>query len=140
MNNSVKLKKKDGSIQKFGIPLISLVAIFIVIMVFIVTNASLEKKDKVDIIVRDYLLSMETEGYLIPTDEEQLVNELKDLGVKNINLTGTTLSNVGYGNKITLSVSGDLEVKEYSLNNLFSVNKRVSTLSINILKSSIAKH
>ena len=83
---------------------------------------------------------METEGYLIPTDEEQLINELKDLGVKNINLTGTTLSNVGYGNKITLSVNGDLEIKKYNLNNLFSVNKEVSTLSINILKSSIAKH
>ena len=47
---------------------------------------------------REYMLIMETEGYLTP--------ELESYGLYNISLNGTTTSEVDYGTRIYLKISG----------------------------------
>lgn len=57
-------------------------------------------------IERTYILYMETYGYLPYGKQVQLTQELSDLGVTNISYDGTTLTQAGYGQEITLSVTG----------------------------------
>lgn len=136
----MKLKKKEGSIHKFAIPLLTLIAVFIIMMVYINYSADLNKKDKIDIIAREYLLRIETEGYLTSGDETQLLNDLQAIGVENVSLIGTTLTKVGYGNKISLVINGQLAVNNYTVNNLLSITKGTTKLNIAIDKSSTAKY
>lgn len=49
---------------------------------------------------------METEGYLTPEDREALVSELQAEGLYDISLSGTTVSQVSYGDRIYLSITG----------------------------------
>ena len=49
---------------------------------------------------------METEGYLKPEDEQALIMELTGYGLYDINLTGTTKTEVEYGNRIYLKITG----------------------------------
>lgn len=55
---------------------------------------------------REYMLIMETEGYLTPADRANLISELEGYGLYNISLSGTTMSEVDYGNRIYLKISG----------------------------------
>ena len=61
------------------------------------------KKSRIE---RKYILCMETYGYLSREKQEQLTGELSDLGVVNISYAGTTLTQTGYGQEVTLSVTG----------------------------------
>jgi hypothetical protein len=136
----MKLRKKDGSVQRYGIPLFTLVVAFIVIMQFITYSSDINRKDKIDITAREYLLRIETEGHLTAEDETQLISDLQALGMSNISLTGTTLAKAGYGNKVTIVISGELEIADYNTNSLFSVDKTNKLLNISITKSSTAKY
>ena len=60
-------------------------------------------------IERTYIAAMESDGYLTPAKQEELIDDLTQLGVKNISLAGTTFSAAGYGNIIVLSVSGIID-------------------------------
>ena len=53
---------------------------------------------------REYLLIMETEGYLKPEDAADLVAELNSYGLTNVSLSGTTMSEVDYGERIYLKL------------------------------------
>lgn len=136
----MKLKKKKGSVAKFGIPLFTMIAIFSIIVMFITYLNDLDKKDSVSIIAREYLLKMETVGYLNSTDEAELYKDLEELGVKNISIQGTTRSKVGYGKKITLSIKGEMEITNYTIENMFKITNTPKVIPINELKSSTAKY
>jgi len=56
--------------------------------------------------VRETMLLMETEGYLKPSDRANLITELENDGLSNISLTGTTMREVNYGDRIYLKVTG----------------------------------
>lgn len=55
---------------------------------------------------REYLLIMETEGYLKPEDAVSLVAELNSYGLTSVSLSGTTMSEVDYGERIYLKITG----------------------------------
>lgn len=57
-------------------------------------------------VAREYTLIMETEGYLKPADQAKLIEELEGYGLYNISLSGTTTSEVSYGDRIYLKISG----------------------------------
>lgn len=136
----MKLKKKKGSIAKFGIPLFTIVAVFSVVVMLVTYLSDYDGKDRADLVAREYLLRMETQGYLNSTDESELYKDLSDLGMKNISITGTTRSKVGYGKKITLSIKGQLEISNYTVTDIFKITKTSQLANININKSSTAKH
>ena len=55
---------------------------------------------------REYMLIMETEGYLPAADQTALIAELESYGLYNISLSGTTMREVNYGDRIYLKISG----------------------------------
>lgn len=55
---------------------------------------------------REYMLIMETEGYLPTEDQTALIAELESYGLYNISLSGTTMREVNYGDRIYLKISG----------------------------------
>ncbi len=57
-------------------------------------------------VAREYILIMETEGYLSAADQASLQAELESYGLYNISLSGTTTSEVNYGDRIYLCISG----------------------------------
>lgn len=134
------LKKKKGIIDDIGIPLLAIVAMFIMLMAFILSNKDSNKINEVDSIIRDYTLSMESKGYLDTESRNELIRDLQDLGVSNINLAGTTTSKVGYGKRIHLVVNGQVEVTSYELEGLLKVNQKTNIQNISRNRSSIAKH
>lgn len=136
----MKLKKKKGSVARFGIPLFSVIMVGLLSVMFANWSNNVNKKSQIDTIARSYLLKMEGQGYLNSADESELNRELQSLGVTNINLTGTTRSNVEYGNKITLSISGVIDLPNYNVANLFKVEKTENLVNFKVIKSSTAKH
>lgn len=139
---SIKIvKKKKGSVSKFGIPLFTIVAIFAILTMVITYLSDVDKKDTVDIIAREYLLRMEADGYLNSADENDLLEDLANCGMKNISLTGTTKSRVGYGKKITIAIQGQIEITSYTVEDLFKITKTPKLIDVNIKpKSSTAKY
>lgn len=136
----MKLKKKKGVIDDILIPMITIVAIFILIMAFITSNKDIHKSSAIDGVVRQYILSMESTGYLDSSSQQQLIKDLQDVGMKNISLAGTTMSEVGYGKKINLVVNGTIEITKYDISSIFSVNTKTEDKAVKRIRSSTAKH
>ena len=67
--------------------------------------------------------------------------ELASKGLKNINLSGTTMTDVGYGNEIFLCIKGDLEIDTYSTaSNSFQLLQNTGSIPIEFTLESTAKH
>lgn len=81
----------------------------------------IHQKAEVSQIARQYILKMETVGYLEEADRIRLGRELDSAGVTDLELAGTTMSPVTYGDIITLEIRGRLG-GEYDFE-----EKRVST-------------
>lgn len=64
---------------------------------------------------REYMLIMETEGYLTQTDSANLISELEGYGLYDVSLSGTTMSEVDYGSRIYLKISGTYNENVLSL-------------------------
>ena len=78
-----------------------------------------EQKEAVNSVVREYLLKMETVGYLSQTDRNSLKQELNKYNVKNISFSGTTVTPVENGEKVCLKITGVMKVKYLHLETLF---------------------
>ena len=110
----MKLKKKEGKVDKYAILVISLVSIFIIVIVSIYAFSDMEKKSKEQTERgRDYMMLMESKGYLSSTDEQEMIKDLKKIGVTNISTVGTTKAKVGYGKDIKLKVSGKIATNTF---------------------------
>ena len=70
----------------------------------------------------------------------KLIKDLTECGVKNISLSGTTKNKVGYGNKITLIIKGEMEITNYEIDNMFRITKVPELANVNENKSSTAKY
>lgn len=81
----------------------------------------IQQKTQISQIARKYILRMETVGMLTDADRNALCSELEAAGATQIQLEGTTVWQVNYGEPITLQIQGKLENKhEFT-------EKRVST-------------
>lgn len=135
----MKLKKKDGIVDKVGIPLFTLFFGSIFILMTVYYSKDIDNKEQVDTVARKYLLKMETEGYLSSSNEALLKEELSNLGVKSVSLTGTTKSKVGYGNEIRIKVTGQLPVKTLAIKNM-DTTESTNDIPVNVDLTSIAKN
>jgi len=101
-----QMKKRDGSVIGDLLSLcITTLASAIIMMVYLSVVQLEETDDMVDQLARKYILEMETIGYLQPSSITTLTHELTAIGASDIELTGTTFSDVGYGNPIYLYIS-----------------------------------
>ena len=86
------MKKRKGSIVDILPSMIMVIAAVMLIMVFFDLYQILSLNEDVKQIARKYMLTMETMGYLDPANQTTLVQELSDLQVTDIDLTGSTMS------------------------------------------------
>ncbi len=108
MKNVAKAKASGsvGDILTMGV---FVLAMAVVMVAFLNCIDLVQQKTAVRGILREYLLRMETVGYLMPADETELLQELSGAGVTQIRLGNTSRSRVGFGQEITLEISGRLE-------------------------------
>lgn len=85
---------------------ITILAMTIVVMVYLECTELMLKKLDVSQVSRKYILKMETEGYLSQENKAQMLIELEELGLQNVDVSGTTLYPVDYGDTITLKIKG----------------------------------
>lgn len=111
------------------------------LIIFAANNfRNMDDKTEIDMIAREYILKMETTGYLTSEYQADLLDELNEYNWANVSIDGTTTSQVNYGDTIILHISGDLNVKTYSLADFFKLKKGDATVSIDISKASTAKY
>lgn len=112
---------QEGSIGDLLSVGLCILAMISVMMAFMECASLVNKKTVVSQTARNYILRMETVGYLTSAEEEDLIRQLTTEGVSEIDLTGTTRAPVGYGAEIVLRISGKIG-KGYEVE-----EKRVST-------------
>lgn len=134
------LKKDDGNIMNLLPVILTVVVVAAITVVFSSWMANLDRKERVDVLVRQYLLRMETEGYLSTEARDNLLEDLEAIKVSDVSLSGTTITQVGYGNEVILQLTGKLEIYNYELLSMFSVNKGTSEIEIEKRLTSTAKY
>ncbi len=134
------MKKDSGNVMHIFPAVFTIIAVSIMLVFYIGWMANVAKKDEVRQIGREYMLAMETEGRLSSSLESSMRAELAAKGLKNIDLSGTTTSDVGYGNEIFLCVKGDLEINTYSTSSGFQLLRNAGTIPVSITLESTAKH
>ena len=115
-------RKQKGFVDDF-LPMLIFIALSATIIFLLVnTNAAIAKKNTLNNIAREYMLRMESDGYLTANEsgsneQKKLIQELNDAGFYKTNdggrtklpvdascLAGTTYTDFGYGSKLTLHI------------------------------------
>ena len=99
-------KKKGSIIENMLVMLINLVCVCAFMVIVFGAFSGISDKWGMRQAAREYLLIMETEGYLKPTDQAALKAELEGYGRYDISLAGTTTTEVDYGDRIYLCIRG----------------------------------
>ena len=102
----MRRKAKAAIVENMLVALISLVTMCAFLVIIFGAFSGIADKWSQRQIAREYLLLMETEGYLTLGDELKMLDELSDKGLYDISLTGTTLHEVNYGDTIYLKIKG----------------------------------
>ena len=89
--------------------LITILAMSVLIAVFLECTNLMIRKMEISQISRKYILKMETEGYLTEVAKGELILELEEAGLRQIDISGTTLHPVAYGEPICLKVKGNIQ-------------------------------
>ena len=111
-----RLHADDGFAVGDGIILLfSMLAVTLMIVVGMNTYTNMAKKDNATLIARQCIIKMETDGYLSEEVKADYIAQLQAADVSDISFTGSTVSPVAYGGKITLKITGKLLVREPSL-------------------------
>lgn len=135
----MSMDKKKGSMMKMLPVLLAMVAVVAMSVMYLSYMSDYDKREMADQIAREYILLMESTGYLPEERTTELVGKLKDIGFTNINLAGTTISKVNYGEELILKINANLVVKEYAFESQFESDGREKVWQINIDKRSTSK-
>ena len=98
--------KNPGNIMDLVTIGITILAMTIVVMVYLQCTELMMKKLEVSQISRKYILKMETEGFLSQENKNSMLLELDQIGLQNVDVTGTTQHPVMYGETIILHIKG----------------------------------
>lgn len=105
--NSVRRPAGDcGNVANIMVTGIFVLSMAVVMLSFLENMKMIQQKAEVDQLARRYILRMETVGGLLAEDRDSLVAELEAWGSTAIDLSGTTMGEVGYGDKIELRIRG----------------------------------
>ena len=99
---------QEGSIGDLLSVLLCILAMTIVMTTFLSLVQLVNQKTMVGQLARNYVLRMETVGYLRAEDEAALRQELEGYGITEISLEGTTRTPVTSGAEITLRIAGKI--------------------------------
>jgi hypothetical protein len=99
-------RKRKGNVIDWMGSLLLVLAITLLVLAYMNFMAVFNIKEDVKQLSREYMLRVETVGYLTPQDEAALTADLQALGVTGISLSGTTRGTpAGYGNRVSLVIS-----------------------------------
>ncbi len=102
-------RKDQGFAEKLLPVLLSTGMVFGLVLLSGQFMELLRAREALDQTARAFLLEMESEGYLSAEKSALLVRELTQMrGLKEVSISGTTSSPVGYGERIELVVEGNL--------------------------------
>lgn len=102
----LKKKKPASMIENMLVMMINMVVMCAFLVIIFGAFSGISDKWGMRQTAREYMLIMETEGYLPAADQTALLAELESYGLYNISLSGTTMREVNYGNRIYLKISG----------------------------------
>ena len=102
----IKKKKKASMIENMLVMMINMVVMCAFLVIIFGAFSGISDKWGMRQTAREYMLIMETEGYLPAADQTALIAELESYGLYNISLSGTTMREVNYGDRIYLKISG----------------------------------
>ena len=135
------MKQKDKGMLEHFLP--ALVIIVFMGMLWIgsmVTASNIDKSSALNQVARKYMLRMETDGYLTEDNRAAMVTEFQELGVEGVTLTGTDLTDVGYGNEVCLNVKGTLVVRSIAFRGFSKSMLKKEKIPWSIRKVSVAKN
>ena len=136
------MKKRKGTVADVLMSLVVVFALIFLMLAYLNLTAAINRKEDIDQLARRYILEMETIGYLSGSSQTQFVQQLHELGIENVDLSGTTVSQAGYGNPIYLYVQGSIPLRtlDNSSGNLFTFFLKDTTFPVEIRKMSTAKN
>lgn len=135
------LKRKDKGILEHFLPALVVIVLLAVLWAgSMVCAASIDRSSDIHHVARTYLLQMEEDGYLTEAGKASLLSDLAALDVTDIDLTGTTLTDAGYGNRVCLRIRGVVTLKEIRLVDFATPIMRSRQEDVSIYKVSIAKN
>lgn len=121
-------KKKAAMTENILILLMNIVFMCAFLLIIIASFKSINDKMMARQVMREYMLLMETEGYLKSGDEANLKNDLQQVGLTSIDLSGTTRAKVSYGSRIYLKVRATY--KNQALNLTGGISKLMDKPSV----------
>ncbi|SEI83085.1 hypothetical protein SAMN02910453_1434 [Lachnospiraceae bacterium A10] len=101
-----KKKEASGVVENMLVALIGIVMGTAFLVIIFGAFSGISDKWAMRQTAREYLLIMETEGYLKPADQSALIADLQSEGLYNISISGTTTREVNYGDRIYLKITG----------------------------------
>ena len=105
------LKKSGGNIGDLMSLAVFLLAMLSILICFFECIGLMRVREDVSQLARKYTLIAETKGYLDAEEQSHLISELDGVGISDINLDGTTFQRVGFGNIVTVKISGKIKGK-----------------------------
>ena len=102
----LKKKKQASMIENMLVMMINMVVMCAFLVIIFGAFSGISDKWGMRQTAREYMLIMETEGYLPAADQTALIAELESYGLYNISLSGTTMREVNYGDRIYLKIPG----------------------------------
>jgi len=132
-------KSKGDVVTDLAIPLITLIIIGVLLVATLSFVKENKRLDDMDRIGRQYMLHMESDGYLTDANKQSLISKLESIGAKSISLSGTTTSSVEYGNEINLMISCDIEIDTINMKG-FTVDRQKETVNYSDTWTSTAKN
>ena len=102
----LKKKKEASIVENMLVMLLELVVVSAFLVIIFGAFSGISDKWGMRQVAREYMLLMETEGYLSSSDRVALIEELEEYGLYNISLSGTTTSRQEYGSRIYLCITG----------------------------------
>lgn len=102
----IKRKKQGSIMENMIVMLLEIVVVCAFIVIIFGAFSGISNKWGMRQVAREYILLMETEGYLNSADQTSLRVELESYGLYNVSFSGTTVGEVDYGERIYLSING----------------------------------
>ena len=135
------LKRKDKGILDQFLPAIVVIVLLAVLWTGSMISASnIDRSSDIQQVARTYLLRMETDGCLTEENRNLLIAELEALDMEQIDLTGTSFTNVGYGNRIRLVIRGVVNLSDIDFKGFASPMMTQRQAEVAIEKISVAKN
>lgn len=138
---SEMIKRKDkGMLDQFLPAIVVIVMLAVLWTGSMITASYIDRSNAIHQVARTYLLQMEADGYLTEGNKVMLLTDLANLDMVGIDLTGTSFTDVGYGNQVRLVIKGKVNLKDVRFRGFASPMMTTRQAEVAINKISVAKN